>query len=309
VTSVPEEVRRWTDEREAARRRRDFAEADALRERIRQAGWAMTDTPAGPVLAPGPPPDRPPAFGTPEEVPSLLDDPPTADFSVQWFPERWPEDVLRGIGSFRRFQGTWSVQHVVVESGRQPAEWPDDVDVVSMRAGVGWGAARNAGLRRAAGHVVVVADGSVQAEGDVLTPLVQALRDPWIGMTGPFGVVSDDLRQFRDSAGPEVDAIEAYLLAFRRELLLGGLRFDPQFAFYRNADLDLSLQVKALGLRVVVTPVPVRRHAHRGWESVPGDRRDSLSKRNFYRFLDRWRSREDLLVANRRDPSGGTVSG
>jgi hypothetical protein len=36
------------------------------------------------------------------------------------------------------------------------------------------------------------------------------------------------------------------------------------------------------------------------WANTPEDRRAALSKRNFYRFLDRWRGREDLLVASRR---------
>jgi GT2 family glycosyltransferase len=112
-------------------------------------------------------------------------------------------------------------------------------------------------------------------------------------------VVTDDLREFRESEGPEVDAIEAYLLAFRRELLVGGLRFDRHFTFYRNADLDLSFRIRDQGLRAVVTPVPVRRHSHRRWEATPDDLRATWSKRNFYRFLDAWRSRSDLLVSNR----------
>ena len=35
----------------------------------------------------------------------------------------------------------------------------------------------------------------------------------------PFGIVTDDLREFRDSPGPDVDAIEGYLMAMRREVL------------------------------------------------------------------------------------------
>ena len=38
------------------------------------------------------------------------------------------------------------------------------------------------------------------------------------------------------------------------------------------------------------------RHEHRGWTSLPEAERDRLSKRNFYRFLDRWRDRPDLLL-------------
>lgn len=50
--SPPPEVQRLTAMREAARRQRDWSRADALRERIRQAGWQVRDTPQGPELLP-----------------------------------------------------------------------------------------------------------------------------------------------------------------------------------------------------------------------------------------------------------------
>jgi hypothetical protein len=38
------------------------------------------------------------------------------------------------------------------------------------------------------------------------------------------------------------------------------------------------------------------RHEHRGYASLPEVERDRLSKRNFYRIIDRFGSRRDLLV-------------
>jgi GT2 family glycosyltransferase len=104
--------------------------------------------------------------------------------------------------------------------------------------------------------------------------------------------------------GPDVDAVEGYLMAFRRELVEEGLRFDEKFKFYRTADIDVCFQVKARGLRATVTPLPVSRHEHRMWANTPEEERARLSKRNFYRFLDRWRGRTDLLVS-RIDDDGG----
>jgi hypothetical protein len=47
----------------------------------------------------------------------------------------------------------------------------------------------------------------------------------------------------------------------------------------------------------VATPeLPLRRHEHRGWGDLPQAERDRLSKRNFYRFLDHWGGRRDLLL-------------
>jgi len=300
VTEIPEDVRRLAARREQARRVRDFAQADRLRDRIREAGFDVVDTPEGPELAAAPSGEtraEPSVYRRSGDVPSLPDRAPAVEFSVQWVVQGWPEDVERGI---RSFGAGPDVQHVVVDASASSAP-PDlrGVEVVRLPPALGWAAARNAGLRRAAGRIVVLVDGSVEAAGDVLSPLRSALEDPTVGVTGPFCLMSDDLREFRESEGPEVDAVEGYLMAFRRELVEGGLRFDERFRFYRTADVEVSFQIKAMGLRATITPVPVVRHEHRMWANTPEQERARLSKRNFYRFLDRWRGRTDLLVSNR----------
>ena len=50
VTGPPAEVRELVEAREEARRRRDWALADALRQRIASLGWQVADTRKGPVL-------------------------------------------------------------------------------------------------------------------------------------------------------------------------------------------------------------------------------------------------------------------
>jgi GT2 family glycosyltransferase len=73
--------------------------------------------------------------------------------------------------------------------------------------------------------------------------------------------------------------------------------FDHRFRFYRNADLDLSFAARAAGWRAIRTePLPLTRHEHRGYTSLPDEERDRLSRRNFYRFLKHWGDRRDLLL-------------
>jgi cysteinyl-tRNA synthetase len=279
---IPEAIRRLAAERGRARDARDFARADALRDEIRTAGFDVVDTPAGPELRPI----------------DVDPEPALVDFSVQWVVQGWPEDVERGLASFRRFEAGRSVQYVIVEvePAGNPHRWPEGVDVAQSPPALGWAAGRNAGLRVARGAVVVVVDGSIEVTGDVFTPLERALSDPDVGVTGPFGIVTDDLREFRESDGPDVDAVEGYLMAFRRDLLAGRLAFDERFRFYRTADIELSFQIRARGLRATVTPLPVHKHEHRMWTTTPEDERARLSRRNFYLFLDRWRGRGDLPV-------------
>ena len=52
VVSAPQDVRELADERERARRGRDWARADALRDRLRELGWEVRDGADGPELRP-----------------------------------------------------------------------------------------------------------------------------------------------------------------------------------------------------------------------------------------------------------------
>jgi cysteinyl-tRNA synthetase len=86
----------------------------------------------------------------------------------------------------------------------------------------------------------------------------------------------------------------------RRELLTEIGPFDERFRWYRTADIEFSFRAKDAGYRCVVVDVPLRKHDHRAWSAASAEERERWSKRNFYRFLDRFRGRSDLLV----DPPG-----
>jgi cysteinyl-tRNA synthetase len=298
MPEAPADVVRLAEERAAARSSKDFAAADSLRDRIAAEGWTVVDEPDGyrleAVEATVPPPvGRIKA----ESVSSLLDHDADVDVSVQWVCEGWPEDIERAIAGFRRHEGDRSVQYVVADvTDREPAAWGDRVDVVWLEEGTGWGAARNAGLKRTRGRVVLVTDGSVEPTGDVFGPLESALADPDVGVCGPFGIVTRDLRQFDESPGGDSDAVEGYLMALRRETLIAAGLFDEKFRWYRTADIEYSFRVKDLDRRATVVDVPVRKHEHRMWFSTKPEDRARWSKKNFYRFLDRFRDRWDLLV-------------
>ena len=195
------------------------------------------------------------------------------------------------------------MQYVIADvTQTDRSRWGTDVEVVSLRPGTGWGAARNAGLRRSRGRTVLAVDGSVEPTGDVFAPLEAALKDDAVGVCGPYGIVTRDLRQFDEAPGPgPCDAIEGYLMAFRREVLgVAGL-FDEKFRWYRTADIDWSFRVKDAGFRCEVVSVPVTKHAHRMWFETEPVERAKWSKRNFYRFLDRFRDRWDLVLSGEPD--------
>ena len=298
-----ERIQELAAERAERRAAKDFAGADELRDRISQMGWSVVDEPDGWRLEPIETPAEDVRPVRAQDVVSVLDEPATADVSIHWVVEGWPLDVRRAIDSFQANAGGRDVHYVVADvTGEPDATWGDDVEVVLLETGTGWGAARNAGLKRSRGRVVLAMDGSIEATGDVLGPLEAALADPTIGVCGPFGIVTPDLREFDATDGPEADAIEGYCMAFRREILTEAGLFDEKFRWYRTADIEYSFRIKDLGLRAVVVPVPVERHEHRMWFQTPPADRARWSKRNFYRFLDRWRDRYDLTVSGEPPP-------
>jgi len=303
--SLPTGVRRLLDDRREARDARDWARADALRAEIAALGWEVQDGPSGSTARPALPPDAAPTgYADPGDLASQLDEPATVAASVQLVAEDHPEDLERALAGLATHPST--VEHELVVVANAPpfalepnlaAPLPVDPVVLATTERLGWADARTLGMRRSRGEITVLLDTSLEPAGDFLAELVAAFDDPSVGIAGGWGVTSADGRQFEDAPPGEVDAIEGYCLAVRREALrtIGG--FDRRFRFYRNADLDFSFAVRDAGWRAVRTePLSLVRHEHRGWSSLPDDERDRLSRRNFYRFLKHWGDRRDLLL-------------
>lgn len=242
-------------------------------------------------------------FSDPNHVPSLLQEPATCDVSVLTLCGGWPEDLRRlatGLAS-----GSPGVDYELlaaanaspeVEAAIRDLAADARVRGLSFSQHVGFGGGRNAGILQARGRVVVVADTSVEPTGDALTPLVERLADPAVGLAGAWGLVSSDLRSFEEVREGEVDALQAYWIAFRRSDVTPDLLFDPKFTFYRNADIDLSLRWRDAGFRLEAMTLPLVRHTHRDWEALGPEERERKSRDNFARLLRRWRDRSDLLI-------------
>jgi cysteinyl-tRNA synthetase len=170
--------------------------------------------------------------------------------------------------------------------------------VVRIDPPEGWALAANRALEAAAGEVVVLFDPGVELTGDVVGPLLGALADPGVSVAGAFGVRAvGRIGHFHEDPGPEVDALEGYVMAFRRQDALEAGGFDRKFRFYRLADFDLCYRLRdRRGGRALVLPdLPVAKHEHRLWEALGEEERERLSRRNYYRLLEVWGKRQDLL--------------
>jgi GT2 family glycosyltransferase len=306
--SLPDDVRRLLDERAAARADRDWDRADALRDRLADLGWEVQDTAAGPTAHPIV------ATAGDQATPNLLDDAAAVTISVQVAAEDHAEDLRRLLRGLAAHPPPTDWELVVVanepsfdlEAVLDSTRLAATPSVLRSEGRLGWADARNLGLRASRGDVTLLLDGSIEPTGDVATPTLAAFDDPSVGLAGGWGLRSRDGRQFEEAPPGEVDAVEAYCMAIRREALRAVGGFDRRYRYYRNADLDLSFAVRDAGWKAVrVAPLPVVRHEHRGWSALPDTERDRLSKRNFYRFLDRWRDRADLLLDGEPSPDDG----
>ena len=309
-TRIPDDVLSLAHKRAAARGAQDWAAADRIRGEIEAAGWKIVDRGTDFALEPAHPPTVAEGdvvrYGSSEAVPSRLDAADAGIATVVVVATDWPADLERALAGIRAHapQGT---SIVVVADGSSPdqdAALPDDgegIEVIRTNSRLGTGAAWNIGVRRSSGSVIVIVDTSVEPAGDLVTPLAEALADPTVGVAGGFGISSADLRKFEDAPPGDVSAVEGYAIAFRRADAAARGPLDEHFRFYRNLDIWWSLVLRDEGegsppRRALAVSIPAIRHEHRGWTSVAEAERDRLSKRNFYRIIDRFGQRRDLAT-------------
>ena len=309
-TYIPDDVLALAHERSAARARRDWAEADRLRGAIEAAGWKIVDRGTDFALDPAHPPTLAEGevvrYGSSAAVPSRLDEAPAGLATIVVVATDWPADVERAVEALRAHAPAGVSVVIVADAASAEVDAvlpaPDEVvEVVRTTERLGTAAAWNIGIRRAIGPVVIVLDASVEPTGDIVTPIVDALADPTVGVAGGFGIVSGDLRKFEDAPAGDATAIEGYAIGFRRADAAERGPLDERMRFYRNVDIWWSLVLRDEGegsapRRAVAIPIPAIRHEHRGWAALPDGERDRLSKRNFYRIIDRFGWRRDLAA-------------
>ncbi|MGZ3611968.1 MAG: glycosyltransferase, partial [Ktedonobacteraceae bacterium] len=255
------------------------------------------------------------------DAPDNTHQPDLYEFSVNLLAHNSQADLERCIQSICRHSDDRSIELVIIENGstdetlaylEKLAREDDLVGANDQHIGLqvlfadhnmGFAAGRNATMRASRGLYIVLMDTSIEVDGDIWEPLTNTLSDRNMGVVGPYGLITDDLREFQESPGPDVDAIEGYLMAFRRELLPEVGWIDERFRFYRLMDIYFSFFFKTSGYRALTTPLVaerIQKHPHREWYSLSEEERATKSKKNYDIFRDRWHHGESLLVANYR---------
>ena len=319
LEAVPPTIAAQVGEREDLRQRRDYVPADQIRQEVSSTGYAIRDTRRGPLVLPRRPEDEFTVLSSSTDAPDYTHAPDTVEYSVNLLAHNSRDDLDRCIQSICRQCGDHRIELVIIDNGstddtlaylqqlaRQgeligEQEQRIEVRVLFADHNLGFAAGRNATKRASRGRYIVLMDTSIELKGDIWEPLATALADRTVGVVGPYGLVSDDLRDFHEAPGPDVDAVEGYLMALRRTVLPEVGWIDEKFRFYRLMDIYYSFFFKAAGYSVRTVPQMAERlekHPHREWYSLSEDEQVTKSKKNYDIFRARWHHGESLLVAN-----------
>jgi cysteinyl-tRNA synthetase len=316
-TLTPELVQ-TVRQRQQLRGRGEYQKADVLRAALWAAGYEVRDTKGGTLVVPGREDKTLVTISSSKEGPNLLNAPDKYEFSVSLLAQNSRDDLERCLKSIACYQSGHNLEVLVIDNGSTDDTLPYlqqlahnglkneqgetlPLKVIFADHNLGFAAGRNVTFRASEGRFIVMLDTSIELKGDIWTPLAKSLSDPSVGIVGPYGLVTDDLREFREAQGSEVDAIEGYLLAFRRELLEEVGPLNERFRFYRLLDVYLSFFIKAAGYRALALPevaALLEKHPHREWYSLTEEERATKSKKNYDIFRERWHHGESLLVAN-----------
>ena len=311
---VSEDIRGYVLHRNTHREKGEYEKADAHKDEIYHKGFVIQDTQSDTLIRPKTAWEKLepgwPSVSSSVEIESQLGQPDKVDFTIGIVARNFVGDLQRCLDSAFKWGGHLSIEAIVVNNGStdDTASWLETISKKDRRISVthtdhilGEASARNIILRQSRGSTIIMLETSTEITGNIFEPIDSILEDKSIGVAGPFGLKSSDLRHFHDSKDRtgDMDAMQAYCFAFRRSRLsiVGFMR--ESFRFYRNLDIDYSFHFKDKGYRIFADPrLPVELHEHRVWTELSENERDDLSRKNFGRFLNKWGARLDLVVSN-----------
>lgn len=175
------------------------------------------------------------------------------------------------------------------------------VTLIQEKNPLGWGNLLNSFLKSHTEDYLVIMDPSTVFLADPISPTLMQLEAGYQGVGWKGGLVNldDEWRSIDDKGVGEVDVLFSYFFALDRKFAekVGGA--NPSAKYYRNADMELSLAIRAGGGKLMQIELPLEQGRHHGYHDTDPDYRDKNSRKNYQRILERFRGKNEILSPRR----------
>jgi len=295
--SAPESVHELARARQAARAEKNFALSDQLRDEIAAQGFEVVDVAGGYELRPK---KRFPSYESTRDVRPIHSG--KYEITVAMIVDGFHEDAVTTIKSIKEHSQCAIAVLVIGDPGILVDQLDARTSLVHLTESLGWGECANALLRNITSEFVVIMDPSTRFTGDAITPVLAELKKREyvaVGWRGGLVNLEDDWRSIDDKGAGEVDVLFSYFFAVHREDALGAKGFSNRAIYYRNADIEFSLNLRHGQGRLLQMDLPLEQGRHHGYYDTEESFRDAQSKKNYDRILERFRGKEAILSPRR----------
>ena len=295
--TAPDSVHELAIARQAARAEKNFALSDQLRDEIAAQGFEVVDVAGGYELRPK---KRFPVYESTRDIRPINSG--KYEITAAIIVEGFHEDAITCIRSIKANSQCAIAVLVIGEPGDLVNELDARTSLVQINENFGWGENANALLRNVTSDYVIVLDPSTTFTGDAATPVLEELKKRdfvAVGWRGGLVNLEDDWRSTDDKGPGEVDVLFSYFFAMHREDALAARGFSNRAVFYRNADIEFSLNLRHSNGRLLQMDLPLEQGRHHGYHDSDPEYRDAQSKKNYDRILERFRGKTAILSPRR----------
>jgi len=177
----------------------------------------------------------------------------------------------------------------------------NQVTLTQEKNPLGWGNIINFFINNCTEDFLLIMDPSTIFLKDPIPKTLEALNSGFQGAGWKGGLINleDDWRSTEDKGAGEVDVLFSYFFAFDRTFVQKAGGANPSAKYYRNADLELSLAIRAAGGKLIQIDLPLEQGRHHGYYDTNSDYREKNSKKNYQRILERFRGKNEILSPRR----------
>jgi hypothetical protein len=295
--SAPDSVHELAKARQAARAEKNFALSDQLRDEIAAQGFEVVDVAGGYELRPK---KRFPTYESTRDIRPINSG--KYEITVAMIINGFHDDAVKTIATIKEFSQCAIALLVLGDPGILVNELDARTSLVHLTEDFGWGENANALLRNVTSEFIVIMDPSTRFTGDAITPVLAELKKREfvaVGWRGGLINLEDEWRSVDDKGAGEVDVLFSYFIAMHREDALAARGFSNRALYYRNADIEFSLNLRHSNGRLLQMDLPLEQDRHHGYHDTDPEYRDAQSKKNYDRILERFRGKTAILSPRR----------